>query len=190
MTSRREQLLETAVELFGQHGYHATGIDRIIAESGVAKMTLYKHFKSKDELILAALRRWDEQSRHWLISEVESRANEPGERLLALFDVLDEWFEQKYFNGCMFINATAEYADQDDPIHAAAAEHKRLFRRYLREQAVAAGFVNADELTDQIVLLMEGAIVTAHVTGKQAGKSAKKAVQVLMASVNRQTSGQ
>ena len=180
MISRREQLLETAVQLFGQNGYHATGIDRIIAESGVAKMTLYKHFKSKEELILAALRRWDEQSRRWLTSEMESRADGPNERLLVLFDVLDEWFQEKYFKGCMFINASAEYADQEDPIHAVAAEHKRLFRRYLHEQVVAAGYPDPDTLTEQIALLMEGAIVTAHISGKEAGRRAKDAARILM----------
>ena len=90
---RKEHLIQTAVELFRRRGYHATGIDRIIAEAGVAKMTLYKHFRSKDDLIVAALRRWDEDSRRWLIRAIEERADEPYERLLALFDVLDEWFD-------------------------------------------------------------------------------------------------
>ena len=130
MTSRKEAILETAVRLFRENGYHATGIDRIIAESGVAKMTLYNHFKSKNELILAALRRWDEQSRHWLITEIEKAAATPRARLRALFDVLDDWFESNDFKGCMFINAAAEFSDHDDPIHFAAAEHKRLFQRY------------------------------------------------------------
>ena len=191
VTSRRELILETAVRLFRERGYHATGIDKIIAESGVAKMTLYRYFKSKDELILAALRRWDEQSRHWLVTEIAARSKSVEERPLVLFDVLDDWFDSNDFKGCMFINAAAEYSDHDDPIHTAAAEHKRLFRRYLREQVVAGGYENADELTDQIVFLMEGAIVTAQVSRQRgAGAQARKAAETLLSNHARGRSGE
>ncbi|MGH7058716.1 MAG: TetR/AcrR family transcriptional regulator, partial [Acetobacteraceae bacterium] len=88
---RRDHLVQTALALFSRHGYHATGIDRILAESGVAKMTLYKHFRSKDDLILAALRHRDEQFCRWFQSEIEARAAHPRERLLAVFDVLEAW---------------------------------------------------------------------------------------------------
>lgn len=178
----RDRLVNTAVKLFSRHGYHAMGIDRIIAEAGVSKMTLYNHFRSKDELILAALRRWDEESRNWLMRETERRAKTPRERLLAIFDVLDEWFASNEFCGCMFINATAEFAQQDDPIHVTAVEHKRLFRAYIRKQAEAAGVSEPEELADRIVLLMEGAIVTAQVTGRSdTGAQARKAAEVLVA---------
>ncbi len=123
---RRDHLVDTALRLFYRDGFHATGIDKILAESGVAKMTLYKHFKSKDELILAAVRRRDEQIRNWLMRAAERRARAPRDRLLALFDALEEWFRSDDFSGCMFINASAEFGRCDDPIHAAAAEHKRL----------------------------------------------------------------
>ena len=88
--SRRDHLVETALGLFMRDGFHATGIDAILAEAGVAKMTLYNHFKSKDELILAALRLRDEQFLEWLVSAVEARADKPRGRLLALFGALDE----------------------------------------------------------------------------------------------------
>src|SRR5918995_3803391 len=164
-TSPRERLIDTAVELFYRHGYHATGIGRILEESGVAKMTLYKHFHSKDELILAALRRRDERFRNDVMRELAARTDDPAERLVLLFDILDDWFSQPDFSGCMFINAAAEYADPDEPIHAAAAEHKRLFANYLRSQAGAAGADDPNALAERLVLLMEGAIATAHVSG-------------------------
>ena len=82
-SDRREHLLDTALSLFGTEGFHATGIDKILASAGVAKMTLYNHFRSKDELILAALRRRDERFRHWFVREVEHRAATPRDRLLA-----------------------------------------------------------------------------------------------------------
>ena len=125
MTSiRRDHLVDTALNLFSRYGFHATGIDRILSESGVAKMTLYKHFKSKDELILAALRRRDELHRNWFMREVERLAAAPRDRLAALFTALETWFQSDEFSGCCFINATAEYSDKDDPIHAAAAAGK------------------------------------------------------------------
>ncbi len=90
MATRRDHLIDTALRLFYQQGYHATGIDRILAESGVAKMTLYKHFRSKDELILAALQLRDERFRNWLMAEMEAASPDPVERLLAMFDALEQ----------------------------------------------------------------------------------------------------
>lgn len=181
-SSRRDHLVDTALALFCRDGFHATGIDRILAESGVAKMTLYKHFKSKDELILAALRRRDELWRNWFMRAVEGRAKEPRARLLAVFDVLDEWIGGKDFSGCVFINASAEFADHDDPIHCAAAEHKRLVKGYLRDAAAAAGAGDPDALATEIALLVEGAIVLAHVAGQtDAAGRARKAAETLVA---------
>lgn len=182
MTSlRRDHLVDTALSLFSRHGFHATGIDRILAESGVAKMTLYKHFKSKDELILAALRRRDEMHRTWLIGKVEAHATLPRDRLLALFTILASWFESDDFSGCCFINAIAEYADRRSLIHAAAAEHKRMIRAYIHALAVEAQATAADELADHLTLLMEGAIVLAQITGgATSALRAKSAAEVLI----------
>jgi AcrR family transcriptional regulator len=182
MTStRRDHLVDTALNLFSRHGFHATGIDRILSESGVAKMTLYKHFKSKDELILAALRRRDELHRAWFMREVEKLASTPREQLIALFTALGTWFESDEFTGCCFINATAEYSDKGDPIHAVAAEHKRLVRAYVLELAQAAEAKEPDALTDSLMLLMEGAIVSAQITGEAASaQQARAAAQVLV----------
>lgn len=180
-TSRRDHLLDTALDLFYHHGFHATGIDRILAESGCAKMTLYKHFRSKDELILAALERRDERFRAWFVGEVEARARTPRERLAAVFDVLDAWFRGPGFSGCMFINASAEYAAHDNPIHAAAAEHKRLVLAYIRGLAAAAGAKDSEALAQGLMLLSEGAIVMAHVAGQtDAARHARKVAEKLV----------
>jgi AcrR family transcriptional regulator len=179
--SRRDHLVETAQRLFAEGGYHATGIDKVLAEAGVAKMTLYKHFKSKDELILAALRRRDETFRNWFMREVERRAPTPRARLLAVFDVLDEWFRGPRFNGCMFINASSEYGGREHPIHAAAAEHKRLLRAYLAELARVAGTRTGEDLARQLLLLIEGATVTAQVEGpSDIARQARAAAEVLV----------
>lgn len=173
---RRDHLVGTALALFSKHGYHATGIDRILAESGVAKMTLYKHFRSKDELILAALRRRDEEFCRWFQAEVETRAATPHERILTVFDVLENWFKDPDFNGCCFIHAAGEYARKDDPIHVAAAEHKARILTYLRELAQTAGADDADDMARQLMLLVDGAIVAAHVSGDAAGARGARAL--------------
>ncbi len=180
-TSRRE-LVETALKLFYQEGFHATGIDRILAEAGVAKMTMYKYFKSKDELILAVLRRRDETFRNWFMRQVEDRASTAQARLLAIFDVYDDWLHSDdASHGFLFINATAEFADQDNPIHAAAAETKRLVLGYVRELAAQAGAQAPQALAIQLVLLLEGATVTAQVTGdRDAIWEGKKAAELLV----------
>ena len=126
----RDRLVSVALQLCRQHGFHATGIDRILAESGVAKNTLYRHFKSKDELILASLRQQDEEFRNWLMREVDRRDNAI-DRLLAVFDVYEQWSRTPVFFGCMFINASAEFSDPNSPIHAFCREHKRLVTMFI-----------------------------------------------------------
>ncbi len=179
--SRREHLVDTALELFSREGYHATGIDKILAEAGVAKMTLYNHFKSKDELILAALRRRDEQFRNWFMRDVERRGQSPRERLLAVFDTLGAWFDRPTFNGCSFINASAEFGSPDDPIHGACAEHQHLVLGYLTELAKSAGAKDPEGLAEGLLLLMEGAIVLRHVACRRdAAKTARATASVLV----------
>ena len=179
--SKRDQLIDAALRLFQQDGFHATGIDRILAEAGVAKMTLYKHFKSKDELVLAVLRRRDEQFRNHFMRQVEKRSNDPRQRLLAMFDVLGEWIMAEGFCGCTFINACAEFADHDDPAHTLAAEHKRLMAQYIRKLAEEAGVREPARLAEQLCLLMEGAIVMAQVMGDcHAAVTARDAAEPLI----------
>lgn len=184
--NKKDHLVETAVRLFGREGFHATGIDRILEEAGVARMTLYKHFRSKDELILAALRRRDEQFRTWFKSAIERRGGSPAQRLLASFDALQEWFEGRAFgglpfSGCSFINAAAEYAESVHPVHRLAAEHKRLILEYLRLLCSAAGAREPDRLAWSIALLHEGAIVTAQVSADPAAAlGAKEIARILM----------
>ena len=181
VSTRRDRLIDTALDLFNSHGYHATGIDRILAESGVAKMTLYKHFGSKDALIQAALETRDERWRAWFRGAVAQRAETPRGRLLAVFDALDEWFARPDFHGCMFIRAAGEYAELDDPIHAGAAAHQRLVLAELRELTDATGARNPARLAREMMLLALGAMIATQVNGSiGAGAAAKKAAAVLI----------
>ena len=180
-SGRREHLVSTALELFSSHGYHATGIDRILARSGVAKATLYKHFKGKDELIVAALRLQDLRVRNWLTECVDRAADTPVGRLLTLFDAYELLFQSGDYYGCLFIHASAEFARHDHPIHAAAVEHKRFILGYLRGLATSAGAENPEELAQQIQLLAEGAYVNSQMMGSaDAARQAREAAWILI----------
>lgn len=160
----RDHLLETALRLFNQHGYHATGIDLIIAEAGVAKTTLYRHFETKEDLILAALERRDEEARDAMRAFVEQRASDPVERLLVTFDWLETWFRDERFRGCPFISAAGEHKDTANPVFRAAVLHKRLTLAYFEELAHAARLAEPKRIAAEINLLHEGAIAVAQMT--------------------------
>lgn len=180
---RREHLIDTAIELFAEHGYHATGIDTILAQSGVSKKTLYRHFRSKDELILAALKKYDGLFRNGFMRQVEAQAEDPYGRLLAVYDVAAQWFEQNNFYGCMYINAVGEFSESDTPIRQACREFKSLMRRYVEDLCRAAGAAEPVELAEELSLLLEGAIVTAQVSEQRsrAAKVAQTAAKALIA---------
>jgi len=165
-SQRREHLIDTAIGLFCEHGYHATGIDLILSEAGVSKKTLYTHFRSKEELIMAALRKYDGLFRNEFMRQVERLGKSPREKLLALFDAAESWFSQQQFFGCMFINVVGEYSQEDSPIREISKQFKRSMRDYIKELCLQAGAGEPDALADQLALIFEGAIVTAQVSGK------------------------
>lgn len=177
----RGHLLDTALRLFNLHGYHATGIDLLIAEAGVAKTTLYRHFETKEDLILAALERRDEQSRAEMRIFVEQRTNDPYERLLATFDFLEASVRDKQFRGCIFMSAAGEHKEAVDPVFRAALMHKRLVLAYFEELAHAARFAEPKRIADTINLLHEGATAIAQMTrtGEPVRQSKRMAVSLL-----------
>ncbi len=160
----RDHLLDTALRLFNQRGYHATGIDLIIAEGGVAKTTLYRHFETKEDLILAALERRDEEDRAAMRAFVGQHASDPVERLLATFDYLETSFNDKQFSGCIFVSAAGEHKDPNNPVFRAAEMHKRLVLAYFEELAHAARFAQPKRIAAEINLLHEGAFAVAQIT--------------------------
>lgn len=181
-TSAKDRLVETAMQLFMENGFHATGIDKILTVANVSKMTMYKHFPSKDALILAALDLRDQQFRDWLVERTYVLADTPKDRLIAVFDALDEWFDEPGFHGCLFINATAEYGSETDQINVSAQHHKHLVVDWLAELAGAAEIPDAQALARILMLLMEGAIVTRQASGER--KAAKYAKQLAIRVVN------
>jgi AcrR family transcriptional regulator len=186
--SRREHLINTAIELFSEHGFHGTGIDTLLAKTGMSKRTLYTYFRSKDELILAVLRHKDGLLRNQFMANVGRAAEAPEARLLAVYDVAEAWFKQKNFFGCMFINAVGEYADADSPIRHVSIEYKKLMRNYLLGLCNQLDVERPEELADALALLLEGAIVTAQVSRNvQAAQTAKKVAKILIDNARQKT---
>lgn len=179
----RARLVHAAIELFYSHGFQAVGIDQILARAGVTKTTFYKHFESKDELLVAAIRQRDQwELQAWTAAVKKLAGDDPRAQLLAFFDVLDIWFTAPDFRGCQFINAAAEFPNPHDPVHAVAAEHKRKNRDYFRDLAAAAGASDPESFADQYTALVEGTLVLRQVHGRDdAARVIKPAVEALVA---------
>jgi AcrR family transcriptional regulator len=162
-TDARQRILETADQLFYQHGVRAIGIDRVIAEAGVAKMTLYAHFPSKDDLILAVLEHREKGVLEYFREAIERhKAQSP---LRSFFSALKEWFESPGFRGCAFQNAAVELADPAHPGTAFVRGHKERFFGLIRGIVEETAGGAAGELAPAVALLVEGAIVTAVIQG-------------------------
>jgi len=182
----REHLLDVASRLFYRKGIRVVGVDEIVAEAGIAKMTLYKYFPSKEDLILAFLRKRDLDLRASFELKLKAQSGTPTARLLAVFDLLAEWFGSTDFRGCAFINAVSEIADPAHPTRQVALEHKRSVQAALRSLATEAGLREPAVISRSLMLLMEGAIVTAlREQSPEAAHEARKAAQVLIAHAER-----
>jgi AcrR family transcriptional regulator len=182
-TSRaRGQILDAAYELFSRNGIRAVGIDSIVERSGVARMTLYRHFASKDALVLEFLQLREERwTKAWLQGEVERRAFSPADKLLAIFDVFDRWFRQDGFEGCSFINVLLEIADATDPIHRASVMYLEHIRSFLRALRTEVGVRDPDGFARQWHILMKGSIVAAGEGDRDAARRARELGELLLA---------
>jgi AcrR family transcriptional regulator len=182
-SSARERLITAAYDLFSQRGVQAVGIDAIIERSGVARQTMYRHFASKQALVLAFLERREQLwTRDWLEAEVTRRASDPGKRLLAIFDVFDNWFRAPDFEGCSFINVLLEHPGGGDPVHRAAAAYLAGIRQFLEDLARQAGIPDAQSFAREWHILMKGSIVAAGEGDREAAVRAKKIAALLLQS--------
>jgi AcrR family transcriptional regulator len=164
-SAAKQRLLDTADRLFYQEGFRAVGIDRIIAEAGVAKMTLYTYFPSKDDLIVAVLQYRGEQVLAFFRAAMVRHATQTPDPLRAFFAALQEWFESPGFRGCAFQNAAVELADPAHPGTQVVRDHKRRFAAMLRGLVEEAAGTGAATLAPAIALLVEGAIMTMLIHG-------------------------
>ena len=181
----RERLVATAVELFYRNGFGAVGIDQVIATAGVTKTTFYKHFESKDDLMVAAVQRRDEwESAAWMRAVHKIAGDDPVRQIRAMLDVMDLWFNGPDFRGCMFLNTAIEFPNPHDPVHQAAAAQKQRSRNHRRDLALAAGAdaAAAEIFADCFTALLEGALILRQTHGRNdAARAIRPAVEQLIA---------
>ena len=178
----RDRILDASYFLFSHQGVQAVGIDAIITRSGVARQTLYRHFDSKQDLVLAFLERREELwTKGWLQAEVQRRASDPRERLLAIFDVFGEWFQEDDYEGCSFINVMLEMPDRADPIHRAGTAYLAGIRNFLEGLARAAGIADAEGFARKWHILMKGSIIAAAEGDRAAAARAQEMGRAVLA---------
>lgn len=175
----RQRILDAAAELFARTGVRAVGVNEIWFAAGVAKSTLYQHFRSKDELVAAVIRQRDEA---WCarLRSAADQAADPRDMLLAIFGLLDREFADPAYRGSEFLNAAAEFPDADHPVRRAVREHKVHLLDYLGDLAAAAGAVDARALANDVLTLADGAVAARVTRGDlHAARSARRAAATL-----------
>jgi len=185
-SDKRQHVVETAYALFKRGGFHATGIDRIIAEADVAKMTMYRHFPSKDELIVEVLdyraRRFDRQ-----LDRLAEEIATPERKIGKIFDWHGRWFRSPDFHGCLFAHALAEFGDPQHPVFKAVARQKNGLRQ--RMQAILSDVIprgRAESVAATLLMLIEGATLLAQMgQAETAIRDARKAALGIIAASRR-----
>jgi AcrR family transcriptional regulator len=178
--SARDRILDASYELFSQRGIRAVGVNQVIERADVATATLYRHFPSKDELVLAFLQLREQR---WTKDFVEagaiSRSSDPEQQLLAIFDVFDEWFHRNDFEACSFINVLLEMGPEH-PAGGASVWHLEQIRSIVRRLAEEAGLRDTESLARSFHILMKGSIVAASEGDTQAAQRSKSMASLLI----------
>ena len=181
MSALREKILHVASDLFHSRGINSTGVDTIVAVAGTTKMTLYKYFRSKEDLILEVLQKGHEDFQVWLNERLSLNSKQPADKIQKLLDFIEEWITSPDFRGMAFIKASAEFPNEESPVHKLTAEHAKEFRIYITGLAKEAGISDSDGLALQLSILIEGAMQAEQMKrGSGAIKYAKKAAKILI----------
>ena len=181
-TQMRDYILGVASEMFSTRGINATSVDTIVAEAGIAKVTLYKYFKSKEQLILEYLRQYDNKLWTRLTERIAVHGATPGDRLRELVHGVMDWIADPEFKGFAFVNATVEFPQSENPVHQTSLEFAQTLRNTLAALAQDAGLSNPDTLALQLALVIEGAAITEQLQrGAGAVEHAKQMAEILIA---------
>ena len=176
----RERILDTAYELFSRRAIRDVGIDEVIERAGVAKATLYRHFPSKDDLVIAFLQRREERwTVAWVEAEARRRGSTPGEQLLAIFELFDEWFHRDDFEACSFINVLLEMGPEH-PVGQASVRHLSSIRSVVSRLAEEARLRDPESFARSWHILMKGSIVSAAEGDAEAAQRARSMAQLLI----------
>lgn len=179
-SAARERILDAAYQLFSRRGVRGVGVEELLAQSGVAKATFYRHFPSKDHLVLAFLERRDRQ---WTVDQILSQARNRGttaeERLLAIFDVFADWFRRDDFEACSFINVLLEMGSAH-PLGQASIGYLAKIRSHIQDLAAEAGLARTEDFSRSWQILMKGSIVSAAEGDAEAASRARLMAQWLI----------
>ena len=176
----RERILESAYDLFSRRGVRDVGVDEVIERAGVAKATLYRHFASKDDLVLAFLERREQRwTLEWVETEARRRGSTPEDQLLAIFDAFDEWFRRDDFEACSFINVMLEMGTEH-PVGSASVHHLENIRSVVRQLAEEAGLRDPGSFAHSWHILMKGSIVAAAEGDLEAAQRAKVMARLVL----------
>jgi AcrR family transcriptional regulator len=179
----RARILEVAHDLFTMRRVRAVRVNEIIAKAGVAKMTFYRHFRSKEELALAVISRHETLwTRDWLEAEVMRRADDPAGRLLAIFDIFEEWFKRPDFEGCFFVNTLVETPERGDPVREASNQQIAAVRVILADLAAQAGIARPHDFAHKWQMVLLGSIVAATEGDMAAASRARELGRLLLES--------
>jgi AcrR family transcriptional regulator len=178
----RQRILDSAYGLFSRRGIRAVGVEELIARAGVAKATFYHHFPSKEDLVLAFLEQREQLwTKDWVETEAKRRGNTPEERLLAIFDLFDEWFQRADFEGCSFVNTLLEFGGHNGHrLGQASAVHLENIRSVVRTLAEDAGLRDPASFALSWHILMKGSIVQAGEGDREAAQRAKAIGRLLI----------
>lgn len=181
MKNMREKILIVATQLFESRGIHASGVDTIIAESGVAKATLYKYFPSKNQLIIEYLREKSNRFYAWINEKLADKKSDSQEVLFELCDLYEQWITTPEFNGLPFHIGSVEFPDPAHPVHHYSIELSNELQHYLSELAAIAGIKDAQTLGQQLTIIFEGGAMIERLSPNYgAAKRAKNAAITLI----------
>jgi AcrR family transcriptional regulator len=167
-TSSRQRLIDAAIRRFYRDGFRNVGIDQVLTDVGISKTAFYKHFESKEDLMIAAL----EMQNRWLQDTFRAMIRERGgltaiSQLYAVLDVVENIIESDEYQGCMFVNVAMEFPLPHEPAHVLASQNKQAIEDIVHALAVEVGATDPRALAQELCLIMEGAYVTRHITGNK-----------------------
>lgn len=176
----KAKVLQAAGELFYERGVHGVGVNEIAARANASKLSIYRYFHSKEGLVAAMLAQRSAHIHGWLAEQVADAA--PGrDRVLALFDRLIGWFGEQGYRGCIVVNAAIDTRIDNEDVRETAREHLLRYRALLSGELASAGIADPDGLASQLLVLIEGATITAAVEGTaRAGNDARRAAAALL----------
>ena len=179
--SKKEILITTSIKIFNKNGFHATGINEILKEANVSKMTLYKYFKTKDELIVEALNKVHQNFVQNFLEKISAKKDNPKNKIIELFNMLAESALNSKDVRCIFINASAEFPDINHPAHQAAFAHKLSTQDFFKAQLIILKIENPEHTARILTSLTQGALVMTQIGGdKRYYDDCKQAVQKLI----------